>query len=177
MSKKFITLTTLTAVILSIISYNAYALTNSMSASVKFATAISFANSTNANFGIVTAGQANTYTMDTTGAITVSGAGTGVTLGGTVTVASVDITGSTTQTMNITLNNAAADGGVSLALANATCDYDAGSVSNTCNNAAFDSITPGAGKALLIGLEIVADGTQTDNQTKTPTFDLVAVYN
>jgi hypothetical protein len=175
MSKNSIKLTTLFTFVLSIISYNAYAVTNSMSATVEFATPISFANSTNANFGIVSSGVGDTYTMDTSGTITP--AATGLALGGTVTVASVDITGSATQTMDITLNNAAANGGVSLTLANATCDYDGGAVSNTCNNAAFDSITPGAGKTLLIGLEIVADGTQANGATGTPTFDLVAVYN
>jgi hypothetical protein len=154
-------------------SYGAMAATQSVTANITFDTALSLVKNFDINFGYVTALQANTYKIDTAGAVTVTGgAGTGVWLGGTPVVGNIAITGSTTQTINITASNYVANNGVTPLLA--TCKYGAGA------EAACSTLTaqaaPGASTTLLIGVSVSASGTQAAASAAAPTFDIVVTY-
>lgn len=160
---------------LALYSTNAMAVTQSMTANIAFDTAITLTKNFDINFGFVTAGQVNTYALDTAGAVTVSGAGTGVWLGGTKVVGNIKVNGSATQTIDVIANNYAAAGGVTPSLAR--CKYGAAAEAS-CNTAMVGLAGPGggAGTILLVGISAAADGTQAAGATAAPTFDIVVTY-
>jgi hypothetical protein len=144
--------------------------TESVTANVAFDTPLTLTKNTDINFGYVKAAQTGTYVIDTAGAIVASAGG--VWLTGTHNAGSLTVVGSTTQTIDITAGNYAANGGVTPSAA--TCGYNGG-------GAAACSLTtqaaPGAGKTILVGVQIVADGTQDPGDTAAPTFDVTVTYN
>jgi hypothetical protein len=84
----------------------------------------------------------------------------------------VTISGSTTQGITISVGNYVANSGVTPSLA--TGKFGAAGA----NDASFPMNVgpPGAGTVLKLGVTVVANGTQTDNTTATPTFDVTVVY-
>ncbi len=155
-------------------SAGAMAATQSVTANIAFDAAISLVKNFDIDFGYVTALQANTYLIDTTGAVSVTGgAGTGVWLGGTTVVGDIDITGSATQTIDITANNYTAASGVTPSLA--TCAYNGGG-EVACSTLSAQAAPTGAGKNLLVGVSVTADGTQAAGSSAAPTFDIVVTY-
>lgn len=169
MKKRFLALALTAGVTGMMTGYNAYAAVQSVTANIAFDTAISLTKNDDIDFGVVVAGTADTYTIDTAGAVTAAGAG--VWLGGTPTVGDITIVGSATQAVDITVGNYAANGGVTPA--NAQCSYDGGAEAS-CNMAG--AAAPGAGKTLLIGVDAIVDGTQAAGATAAPTFDITVVY-
>lgn len=152
-----------------LISSNALAVTESVTAHIAFDTTLGLNEEEAMDFGVVKAAQSGTYALSTGGVITPGGGG--VWLSGTPTPADITISGSTTQTINISVGNAASDNGVSIGTF--VCDYNGGgSGSCTINGAA----APGAGKTLLVGATATVDGSQAAGETAEPTFDVVAVY-
>ncbi len=122
------------------------------------------------DFGAVEAGTTGTYTVSTTGSL--SSSGPGIPEGGTPSAAHITISGSLTQTIDITESNAVDDNGVHLA--NFNCDYN-GSGSGACN---FSDVTaPGTGKVLLVGADAVVSGSPADGITAHPTFDITVNYH
>jgi hypothetical protein len=121
------------------------------------------------DFGSVASGTAGTYTLTTAGALSTTG---GIIEGGSHNAADVLIKGSAVQTVNISVGNEVADTGTSIG--SETCAYDGGA-SGSCT--ITGAAAPGsAGKHLLIGATVTASGSETDGQTKTPTFDVTVVY-
>lgn len=157
-------------------STSAFAVTQSVTANITFEAALTLTKNADINIGAVTALQANTYTIDTAGAISVTGAGTGVSIGGTISAGDITIIGSTTQTISITDGNySAAAGGVSAVTSSATCKYGAAAAVDCTGLAA--QAAPGAGTTLLIGVAVSADGTQAAGSTAAPTFDIIVNYS
>jgi hypothetical protein len=154
-------------------SQAAYAATQSVTANIEFATAITFVKDTDIDFGIVEAGVASVYGITTGGVVSVV-SGTGTILGGAPTAADVNIIGSGTQTINISVTIGAPAGGVTIQ--NPVCDYNnAGSGTCTINNATAPGASPG--RAILIGAEANVDGTQASGATAAPTLTLNVVYS
>lgn len=148
----------------------AYAATQTLQANVTFVTPISFTSPVNVDFGYITTGATGrTFTIDTAG--TVGGASVSDYLNG-ASAGSVNIVGSATQTIDITAGNYVPDGGVTPSAA--TCAYDGGGAAACALTA---QAAPGAGKALLVGLQIDTTGTSNDGDTAAPTFDIVVTYN
>lgn len=120
------------------------------------------------NFGEVKALTADNYTISTAGVL--SHTGSGAFEGGTTAVGHLTISGSTTQGITISVSNYVANNGVTPS--NAKGKYGAGVES------AFpiSGAAPGAGTALLLGVTVAPNGTQADNTTANPTFDVSVVY-
>jgi hypothetical protein len=150
----------------------AYAATQSVTANIRFDTPLTLTKNADINFGSVSAGQANTYTITTAGSVsTTGGAGTGVPLFGPTAAGNISIVGSGAQLINISAGGYTANGGVTPA--NATCAYNGGAAGScTINGAA----APAAGKTLLVGVDATADGTQAAGATATPSFTITVVY-
>lgn len=147
----------------------AYAATENVTANIAFDSALSIVKNADIDFGVVEAGIADTYTIDTTA--TVTAAGTGQVIGGTPAAGDLTISGSPTQAIDISVTNYVADNGVTPQ--NATCSYDGGAeAACTLTGAA----APGAGTTLLLGVEADVDGTQAANDVAAPTFDVVVNY-
>lgn len=161
----------LVAGVVSAMATGAQAATQSVTVNMEFDTELALTKNSDIDFGLLKAGVNDTYTMDTTGSITPSGAG--VVLGGTPTVGDIDITGSTTQVIDITANNYVANGGVTPSAA--TCNYNGGGEA-ACTTLTGVAAPTGAGKNLLVGVAIAADGTQVAGATPAPTFDIVVNY-
>lgn len=151
------------------------AATQVITATVKFITPISITNVINASFGYLTAGVASTtYVMDTAGNITTS-SGPGTYITGTKNAASFTITGSPTQTINISSGLYTAQGGVTPSAA--TCKYGV-AAPVLCDAVALDTaVAPGAGTPLLIGMTIAVAANIVEPTTATPTFTMTIVYN
>jgi uncharacterized protein DUF4402 len=150
----------------------AWSATQSVTANIRFDTPLSLNKTADIDFKTVTAGQANTYTISPAGATSVSGAGSGAFLFGTPNAASITVSGSTTQTLNISVGGYTANNGVTPA--NATCKYGA-AAAGSCTIPAAAS--PGAGTVLLVGADAAVNGTQAAGTTAAPTFTLTIVYN
>ncbi len=149
----------------------AYAATQTLSANVTFVTPISFTSPVNVEFGYITTGASGrTFTIDTTG--TVGGASALTDYLNGASAGSVNIVGSATQAIDITAGNYVANGGVTPSAA--VCAYDGGA-EGACT--LTNQAAPGAGKALLVGLQIDTTGTSNDGDTAAPTFDIVVTYN
>jgi len=152
------------------LSARAYSASTMVSANISFDTALVISKNNDIDFGIVKASTSGTYTIDTTGAVTPSNGGE--TVGGSHQAGNINLTGSASQMVDISATNYAANNGVTPS--NATCSYNGGA-------AAACSLTsqtpPGAGKTLLVGVQVAADGTQTAGTSATPTFDIVINYH
>jgi hypothetical protein len=163
----------LTASLLALPSMTALAFSGSwtQSASVTFDRALSVSKNSDMNFGTVSAGVATTYRLFTTGNVTVI-TGTGQRLYGTPVPGNITISGSSTQTINISAGSFVANNGVSLTTAR--CAYDGGGEGScTINGAA----APGAGKTLLIGVRAVVDGTQASGSSAAPSLTITVLYS
>jgi hypothetical protein len=147
-----------------------WAVSQSVTANIAFDTALTLTKNADINFGKVKAGVADTYTIDTAG--TVTAAGSGQYLSGTTAAGNISISGSTTQTINISVGNYAANGGVTPQ--SATCRYN-GDTASACSRTG--AAAPAGGKTLLLGVQAVVDGTQVAGATAAPTFDVTVVYN
>lgn len=156
-----------TAVIVS--SGVALAATQNFLANVKFATPLTLTKVKDLNFGIVKANAAGSYVLSTAGIVTASGGGAVV--GGVQQAGQLTVTGSSTQTLNISTDGLTPDNGVTPSAP--TCKYDA-SVEAPCN--LTNQVAPGAGKTLLLGLTIAAPALP-DNATAAPSFNVNVVYN
>ena len=82
------------------------------------------------------------------------------------------IAGSTTQAIDISVNNYVASSGVTPS--NATCQYNNG-VAAPC--ALNSQLAPGKGKPLSIGVTVNVDGSQKTGDRAAPTFDVVINYH
>jgi len=147
----------------------ALAATQSMTANIAFDTPLTLTKVSDVNFGTVSAGVADTYTITTTGAVTA--AGSGVVLYGTPTAGNISIAGSSSQPINISVGSFTANGGVTPQ--NATCAYNGGAAGSCSITGAA---APGGGKTLLLGVQAVVDGTQAAGSTAAPTFTVTVVY-
>lgn len=148
---------------------DAGAVTQSVTANISFDSPLAITKNADINFGTVRAGVADTYTITTAGSV--SAAGSGAYLYGTTSAASLTITGSTSQTISISVGGYTANGGVTPQ--NATCAYNGGSA-GSCSLSSVAA--PGAGKTLLLGVQAVVDGTQTGGSSAAPTFTVTVVY-
>ena len=141
-----------------------------MTANISFDTPLTLTKKNDISFGTVKAGVADTYTISPAGNVSVAGAGQW--LYGAKSAGNITIMGSTAQTLNISVSNYAAAGGVKPA--NAKCSYG-GDTSKPCS--ITGATAPGTtGKTLLIGIDAVVDGNQAVGSTATPSFTVTIVY-
>lgn len=150
-------------------SADAFAATSVVTANISFDTPLTLTPVTQINFGTVAAKTNATYTISTTGAVTTAN---GTWLYGQKSAGSITIAGSTKDTINISVGSYTANGGVTPA--NATCSYNGG-VAGSCNIST--AAAPGAGKTLLLGVDVTTDGTQNAGSTAAPTFTVTVAYN
>lgn len=156
-------------------AHNAYALTQSMNASVTFIAPLAVSAVTNPSFGKLAANVDSTvYVLDTSGTVKVS-SGPGSTLGGSPAAGSMTISGSDSQTIDISSSDPASDGTVTPS--NITCKYGDGD-EVSCNDSTLNTAdAPGAGKVLNVGLTLTTDGTEVDGDSAIPSFNITVVYN
>ena len=147
----------------------AFAFSLSTTCSIGVDVALALTKNADINFGTVAAGIADNYTISTAGVIT--NAGSGSVLAGTPVVGNITITGSTSQTVNISVGSYAANNGVTPS--NATCAYNGGSA-GVCSISG--AAAPGAGKTLLLGVTAAVNGTQTSGSTAAPSFVVTVAY-
>ena len=152
------------------IASNAMAATETVTANIEFAAPLILTKNSDIDFGTVSAGVADTYTINTSG--TVTAAGSGQTLGGVPTAGDITVSGSSTQVVDISVGNYTANNGVTPQ--NATCSYNGGS-EVSCNSLTGVA-APGSGTTLLLGVQAVVNGTQASGTTAAPTFDVTVVY-
>lgn len=152
------------------LSQDASAVTQSVTANIAFDNAITLTKNADINFGIVKAATADTYTITTAGVVT-AGGGAGNILGGTPAAANITIAGSATQTVAISAGSYTANNGVTPSAA--TCAYNGGG-SAACSLTA--QAAPGAGKTLLVGVQVAASGAQAAGTSAAPTFVITVVY-
>jgi len=150
----------------------AHAVTQTVTANIAFGTPITFGGTPAIQFGTVRALTAETYNIDTAGTVTANTSPTNI-LYGTTSAASMTISGSTTQAINITANNYQANGNVTPSAA--VCRYNAGTAA-ACSTLTAQT-APGASTALLVGVTVAATAVPIDGATAAPTFDIVVVYN
>jgi len=132
---------------------------------------LGFSSLVNPAFGDLLAGTSGrNFILGTNGAISgtdavdyISGAMAG----------SLVITGDPAQSISIQASNLTADGGVNIV--NVTCNYDASGDQN-CVTGFTGSPPTNAGKILLMGVEINTTTTHGDNDTASPSFDIVINY-
>lgn len=147
----------------------ALALSETISATIGFETMLSVTKNSDINFGKVKAGQAGTYTISPSGAVTATDGG--ATLGGSVQAANLTIAGSETQAINISASDYVANNGVTPSAA--TCTYNGGAAS-AC--AIASQAAPGTGKTLLVGVTVTVDGTQDVETSASPSFNVAVTY-
>lgn len=150
----------------------ALAATQNFTASVRFAAPLVLTKVADPNFGTLKAGSAASYSLSTAGVVTTSGLGEVISTTGTQS-GQLTIAGSSLQTIDISAGNYTANNAVTPS--NARCAYNGGGAVAGCSIS--NAVAPGAGKTLLIGLDIAADGSQADGSTASPTFDVVVVYH
>lgn len=141
--------------------------------SVKFRAPLVLSKLADIDFGFVSAGVADTYTITPAGKV--SAAGKGELLGGTPRAGNISIKGSKSQSINVWVNNYKSHSGVTLQ--NASCTYNGeGEAIRGCR--ILGGKPPGAeGKTLQVGVQAVVDGKQTEGVVATPSFDITVVYN
>ncbi|TAL27852.1 MAG: hypothetical protein EPN97_16200 [Alphaproteobacteria bacterium] len=145
----------------------------SVTANIRFDTPLTLTKVSDLDFKSVTAGVASTvYRLSTAGALSVV-SGPGSAVFGTPVAGNISIVGSTTQTIQITAGNAAAQGGASVS--NFKCNYDGGGEVNCSTLTA--AAAPGAGKTLLLGADVTTGGSEAAGATAAPTYDITVVYN
>ena len=150
----------------------AWAATQSVTANIAFDTPLNLTKTADINFGTETAANASTYQITTAGAITTT-VGTGAYLYGATHAGSITIAGPTADTLTISAGGYTANKGVTPS--NASCAYNGGAAVTPCSYAA--AVAPGAGKTLLLGVTVAADGTQAAGTTAAPTFTVTVVAN
>jgi hypothetical protein len=148
---------------------SAYAAVQTVTATIKFFSDITITQNAAPNFGYVKAGKAATYILSTAGAVR----GTGIRESGTPAAGSYTISGSGSQTINISSGNFVASGDSTPSAP--TCKYGGASPA-TCTQAGLAAPTGIWGTTLLVGLTVTTAGAATDGQTDTPAFDLTIVY-
>jgi hypothetical protein len=141
----------------------------SENASIGFDQALALTKNADINFGTVTALNASTYRMSTTGVLSIV-SGTGLKLYGTTSAANITIAGSATDGITISVSGYTANNGVTPS--NATCAYNGGAA----GSCAISGVAPGAGKTLLVGVDVAADGTQAAGTTAAPSFTVNVAY-
>lgn len=156
-----------------VLGRTAYAATQSVTANATFDTDLSLTKNSDINFGTVKAGVAGAkYVIDTSGTITPSSGG--AVIGGSPMVGQFTIAGSATQTIAISTGSYAADHGVTPSAA--SCKYNDVAIPN-CDLGSTGLAAPGAGgKILKLGVQIVADGTQTAGMSVAPSFVVTIIY-
>ena len=150
---------------------SAFALTQTVTASIKFLSDLTVTPVASPNFGYVKAGQAGVYALNTAGTLTPSGGG--VVEGGTPVVGNYLIKGSASQLINITDGNYVANGASTPSAGRGK--YGAGA-EVACTGMNGLAAPGAAGTTLLVGLTITTTAAGVDNQTDTPHFDLTIVY-
>jgi hypothetical protein len=150
----------------------AWAATQSVTANIAFDTPLNLTKTADINFGTETAANASTYQITTAGAVTTT-AGTGAYLYGATHAGSITIAGPTADTLTISAGGYTANNGVTPS--NASCAYNGGAAVTPCSYAA--AVAPGAGKTLLLGVTVAADGTQAAGTSAAPTFTVTVVAN
>lgn len=150
----------------------AFAASQNFLANIRFATPLTLTKNADLDFGTVQSLTPGTYVLSTAGVVTASNGG--ITIGGTPVAGNLLIQGSDTQNINISTSALTADQGVTPS--NPTCAYDGGA-EVACNTLTNQAAPTAAGKTLLIGLQLDADGTQADGLLATPNFNVDVVYN
>ncbi len=153
-----------------LISSNALAATQSVTANIAFDTVLSINKEHDIDFGTVKAGVTGTHVITTAGSV--SSTGNGVWISGTPTAGELTISGSTTQTLTISAGSFTANESVTPSVA--TCSYNGGGVDADCSMAA--QAAPGAGKTLLIGVTVTMDGSAAAGDSSTPSFTITVNY-
>jgi hypothetical protein len=147
------------------------AATQSVFAFIAFDTPLTLTKNADINFGTMTASNASTYRITTAGVITTT-VGTGAYLYGATNAGSITIVGGT-DTLAISVGGYTVNNGVTPS--NASCAYNGGAAVTPCSYAA--AVAPGAGKTLLLGVDVAADGTQAPGAFAAPTFTVTVVNN
>jgi hypothetical protein len=150
----------------------AWAATQSVTANIAFDTPLTLTKTADINFGTETATNASTYRITTAGAVTTT-VGTGAYLYGATNAGSITIAGSVSDTLTISAGAYTLNNGVTPF--NVSCAYNGGAAVTPCSYAA--AVAPGAGKTLLLGVDVTADGTQAAGTTAAPTFTVTVVDN
>ncbi|HTK85047.1 MAG TPA: hypothetical protein VL625_08175 [Patescibacteria group bacterium] len=163
----------LTAASLLVGATTVYAATATVTSSIRFLTHITITQNTAPNFGNVSSGVGDTFTLSTAGVVTDTAAGAHLE-GGTTAAGDYTVVASTNQAIGIYADGYTTDGS-STAQA-ATCKYAAGS-SVTCDGVGnqVTIATPAASATLKVGLQIVTTG-GTDGVTEQPAMTLHVVY-
>jgi hypothetical protein len=152
--------------------FQAWAATQSVTANIAFDTPLTLTKVADISFGTVTASNASTYKITTAGNVTTT-VGTGAWLYGAWVAGSITIAGPAADTLSINVLSYTANNGVTPS--NASCAYNGGAEVTPCVYAA--AVAPGAGKTLLLGVTVAADGTQAAGTTAAPTFTVQVVNN
>ncbi len=148
------------------------AATQSVTANINFDTPLTLTKNADINFGTMTASNASTYRITTAGTITTT-VGTGAYLYGATNAGSITIAGSVADTIAISVGGYTANNGVTPS--NASCAYNGGAAVTPCSYAS--AAAPGAGKPLLLGVDVAADGTQAAGTSAAPSFTVTVVNN
>ena len=167
---RFLVLAAGTATLLG--AFQAWAATQSVTANIAFDTPLNLTKTADINFGTETAANASTYRISTAGAVTTT-VGTGAYLYGATNAGSITIAGPAADTLTISVGGYTVNNGVTPS--NASCAYNGGAAVTPCSYAA--AAAPGAGKTLLLGVDVAADGTQAAGTTAAPTFTVTVVAN
>ena len=147
--------------------------TQTVTTSIIFDTPLTVDGTATINFGTVTAGVAETYTVSTAGVLSAVTPANILSSTG-VAAAALAVHGSTFTTINVAANYSAAANGMTLQ--NATCNY--GGAGEVACSSITAGAAPGASTPLLVGVSLVADNTNTANSVaETATFDIVVTYN
>lgn len=154
-----------------IVSAPVYAAQLTMVANIAFDTPLSMTKSSDIDFGTMKASQPGTYVINTSGAVTPSGGG--VFLHGTPVEGRIVVAGSSTQTVTISTGSYVPNSNVTPS--GATCKYGT-SAAAPCDSG-LSVPPPGTATTLLVGVQVVADGTQSPGSTAAPTFTITTVYN
>ena len=149
----------------------AWAATQSVTANIAFDTPLTLTKTADINFGTETAANASTYHITTANVVTTT-VGTGAHLYGATNAGSITIAGPAADTLTISVGGYTAYNGVTPS--NASCAYNGGAQVTPCTYAA--AVAPGAGKTLLVGVDVAADGTQAGGTTAAPTFTISVAY-
>ena len=147
------------------------AATQSVTANINFDAPVTLTKTADINFGTMTASNASTYRITTAGVITTT-VGTGAYLYGATNAGSITIVGGA-DTLAISVGGYTVNNGVTPS--NASCAYNGGAAVTPCSYAA--AVAPGAGKTLLLGVDVAADGTQAPGFFAAPTFTVTVVNN
>ncbi len=147
--------------------------TQVLTTSARFVTPLSFDINAQPDFGVLEAGPAGRqFILATDGSI--NGADASAYQGG-AEAGSLDLKGSTTQSIDIQAGNAQDNNGASLS--NFTCDYG-GSGETDCISGISNAPPPGnTGTTLLVGMELTTTQEHNPGDTAAPTFDIVVTYH